>query len=824
MRFLHQTSVARATLCTVICGSMCSVVLAQKAPELGYVFPPVVRAGESREVVLGGYDLTPDIAVHSLNEHVDFKLTGDLGECIVPPPPYWFGEKGRLPAFPLPREIPASVDVPADVSAGPVRWQVSNANGSSAAAILMISDDREINEQRYRDNPQQIGMLPVGISGRLSRITEVDRYRIVPTRDGPISIDLFARRLGSDFHGVLRVRDESGRVIADVVDTRGTDVAVTFIARAMHKYDIELHDVDYRGNRAFVYRLHVNDGPRVITTQPAVLPRGKKCELTFVGVGIATGEARLETTTRFVTAPEDSDSTSLTYQLETPFGRATPIEIAVSDLDEIVFEEVSAGDQAPSSDVEPPLVIAPTALTGRFAELTSQSVKLKATKGEHWTIAAESRAIGTDLDLSITVKDESGKQLAFVDDAAGTTDAVVELVVPADGEYLCTVENLSGEADALASVFRLSFNRREQDFALSVPQQLNVPVGGKTQLTVTAQRYGGFDGEIPITVAGLPDGVSVGEPLTIPAGKTSLKISVESDAMAACKADWVEISAETSVDGKRVVKTARATAGGNLAVRSDRQARTDRVLLTTTLSPKFSVELVDKNRQRAVHRGTTYPAPFILNRDDGFEGEIILQMAARQGRHRQGIVAPTKTVAADQQQALYPCFMPEWLETDRTTRMVVLGMALQADGAGQRHYVTRPADARVTMILEGALLKVAHGADELTVAAGNSFEVPVTVARSAKLDSEVELQLVAPPELQGLVSLESESVRLAPAVGETSLRVNTVMSSTLRGVWELKIQARAIQDDRWPVLSETTVPVEFVVPETRSEPESAAPR
>ena len=221
------------------------------------------------------------------------------------------------------------------------------------------------------------------------------------------------------------------------------------------------------------------------------------------------------------------------------------------------------------------------------------------------------------------------------------------------------------------------------------------------------------------------------------------------------------------------------------------------------------MELVDKNRQRAVHRGTTYPAPFLIQRHEGFDGAIELQMLARQGRHRQGIDAPVLPVPEGATRVLYPCYMPEWLETDRTTRMVVLGVGRQKDPLGNIREITQQADARITMILEGALLQVAHDLDELTIRAGETFEVPLVVSRSPKLKVPVELQLMIPPELEKSAHLKAGTLKLSPSQNRGNLRVTTSRSSSVVGRWPLTIRAKALQEGRWPVIAQTSFSVQI---------------
>src|SRR5437870_2222722 len=94
---------------------------AQKAPELGYVFPPGGKAGTTVEVRLGGYNWTPDMEYFTHDPRVRLVASGPPGPILIPGPPYWFGAKGRIVALPLARETPAKLVLPADLPPGPIR-------------------------------------------------------------------------------------------------------------------------------------------------------------------------------------------------------------------------------------------------------------------------------------------------------------------------------------------------------------------------------------------------------------------------------------------------------------------------------------------------------------------------------------------------------------------------------------------------------------------------------------------------------------------------------------------------------------------------------
>jgi hypothetical protein len=360
---------------------------------------------------------------------------------------------------------------------------------------------------------------------------------------------------------------------------------------------------------------------------------------------------------------------------------------------------------------------------------------------------------------------------------------------------------------AAASVYHLEITCPEPSFSLEIPQHLAVPLGGQATLTIKAVRVGQFTGEIEIAATGLPRGVTIAQDAKIAAGKDTLKLLVSAAADADVTARRIQVVGRAVIDDKEVTATARSIAAGNLCPRDIEAQHVDFALLAVTMKPPFTVEVTGKNRQRAVHRGTTYPAPLVIQRQEGFDDVVTLQMASRQGRQRQGIRGGTVDVPRDVMQVDYPCFMPEWLATDRTSRMVVHGVGRVADPQGNPRYLMTPANARITMILEGALMKLSHAAAELTVSPGQSFVIPIQVSRSAKLQTDVDVKLIAPPEIAEL--LAAKTMTLSPRESSGKLAITTVGDKRLSGRWTLTLRATALEQDKWPVVSQCEVDVQF---------------
>ena len=164
-------------------------------------------------------------------------------------------------------------------------------------------------------------------------------------------------------------------------------------------------------------------------------------------------------------------------------------------------------------------------------------------------------------------------------------------------------------------------------------------------------------------------------------------------------------------------------------------------------------------------------------------------------------------VPSDQSKVFYPTFMPEWLSTDLTRRIVVHGVAIIPDPKCNLRHVSRAADARITMIMEGALLKLSAKAPETIFRPGDTIEVPVKISRSPKLPIASKISLDIPEELQGLIECDSMTLEADKSSGTISIR--TVGSDVLHGPWDWTLRATSLQNDTWPVVSETTISVRF---------------
>ena len=774
-----------------------SVAVAQKAPdpEVGYIDPAGAARGQTAIVQLAGFDWTPDLEFFVLDPRVTMTTEGTLSRHLMPEPPFPIGMRAYRP-YPIPREITARIELPADLPRGPIRWQVANANGTSNTGVFFVGDGPEVVESRDGDELQALDQLPVTVSGRLARYEEVDGYLITPPADGLVTCDLWARRLGAPFNGALEVRDEADQLVVDAVDSQGMDVSVTWSARAGAQYRVLVRDLNFRGNRACVYRLEVSTGPRVLAAMPAAGFRGATREVELIGYGLGSGECRLERVTRTVTFPDDPQRATFAWEGETGAGWPVEFTFPLSDVPESVASPAAANEVMQLS--------APTAITGLLdRERPSRRFRFSGTKGETYRIDAQARRLGSPLDVALAIVGPDGQELAAVDDLPGTTDAGLEFTVPEDGAYEVVVSDLSVARPAPLHLYRLVVQRPEPGFRTEVPQQMSVPIGDTTELTLKATRAGGFDGPITIAVSGLPTGIEIPGELVIAGDQSEFKIPLTSSENAPSGASLVIITGTAEIGERMVQRRAVAQAAGNLAPRDPADLAVESVLIASTMKPVVKIRPIETD-ERTVHRGTMHLAELAIEREPGFAGEVVVQMDSRQPvKFRQGIIGPDVIVPAGDDRVFYPCLVPHYAEMLDAYRFLLEAVAQVPDPGGRtRHLVSKMQadDASVAITVEGALLQISSASFDVPARPGTTVRLPVSIARSAKLEGPVML------EVRGSSAL-SDSIRAEPievAAGQTEVMLPVELDGDLSSSDQatLTIRALALQSGRPPVLSD----------------------
>jgi WD40 repeat protein len=139
------------------------------------------------------------------------------------------------------------------------------------------------------------------------------------------------------------------------------------------------------------------------------------------------------------------------------------------------------------------------------------------------------------------------------------SDSSVTFTAPADGAYVVRVRDARGEGGEQFA-YRLTVRPPRPDFNVKLNGANNPSLGAGSgkRFTLEAERVDGFDGEIQISVAGLPEGFSAATPITIQSGHREADgVLLATAAAAQPSAEAIVkimVTAKAKVDGKEVSK------------------------------------------------------------------------------------------------------------------------------------------------------------------------------------------------------------------------------------------------------------------------------
>jgi hypothetical protein len=183
-------------------------------------------------------------------------------------------------------------------------------------------------------------------------------------------------------------------------------------------------------------------------------------------------------------------------------GQTNPTPFLPSDLPQTL--ETPDNDSFPKGT---PCVL-PCGLNGRMEKPNDEDYyRFSAKKDARFTFEVRARRFESSLDSHLAVLSAAGELLAENDDALGK-DSRIDWTAPADGEYALRIRDLhNGGGDTF--VYNLAATLALPDFEVRCDDDkaLIGPSSGYAMYAL-ATRRNGFDGEIRLSVEGLPPGVT----------------------------------------------------------------------------------------------------------------------------------------------------------------------------------------------------------------------------------------------------------------------------------------------------------------------------
>ncbi len=511
-----------------------NVVHAQNA-ELTSVFPFACQAGESVEVTLNGSNLEtatqlffapPGLQSQHL-ENNRFRVTVD-GQTGIHDRDVWC--------------------VTAKAMTNPRRFVVTRSS-------VIVEDPKNDSSE----TAQQI-TVPSFVCARFEKAADIDWYRFAGKRGQRVTIECRSRTLDGLAEPVVTVVDPDGiEVVHSTGQRREPIVSLELLVTG--EYTLQVHERAYRQNDHSLYSISISDQPWLLATYPSLLQRGKKTLVTLYGFQLPDGKSvansepiGIVSIQREIVAPQSSDSdngqwTDSSGAVRQGFRFSLPnIEGCVNFG--LTREEVTAESEPDNDRIETAQPISiPARINGRFLKKGDIDwFTFSAKKGETLWFEAFGERIGRMMDLDISIHDASGKPITtFKDFAApkgfpatfpvGSLDCTQSWKVPADGDYRMIVRDLYGGSVAgLDRTYELSIRRPRPGFQLFArPIESNglagvtIPRGGKAVIEIIAVRQDGFNGDIPVEPAELPNGLVVPQAWIGPS-EVSTMVSIEAPA------------------------------------------------------------------------------------------------------------------------------------------------------------------------------------------------------------------------------------------------------------------------------------------------------
>jgi hypothetical protein len=725
--------------------SLCSLCLCGESfaepPAASYLFPAGGRRGTTVDLHVGGLFLHKDACWELLGPGVTL-----ASPHLEPASTLWF-EGPMLPltesqqAEDYPKDTSARVTIAADAALGIRRGRVWTAQGAASGLAFVVGDLPEIVEQEIDGDPVPMDVsLPVTINGRIFPRQNVDLWTFPLHKGQSVACEVCAARIGSPLDSYLEVVGPDGRMIAENDDAFGADSFIRFTAAADGKYGVRIRDANGRGGQAYVYRLTLTSGPFVERVFPLGGRRGEATHFTLYGQGVPANPVEVK-------LPPDGPR-DFSWRFTGADGKAAnPVLLDLDDLPEIV--ETEPNDQ-PAQAIR---VNAPAMLNGRIDKPGDADYwTIQGKKGESIALELRAQQLGSPLLGVVTVRDAQDKELARAEPSPTQPDPLLTFTPPADGAYYIRVADRFPTRGGPAFAYRLRLAPSSPGFHLQLTADaLTLPRGGQVKWKITADRFGGFNDAIALSIEGLPRGVKAAN-TAIPAGQNAVEIVFTADATAPIDVGRLTIRGEGKQGGKSFAATAVLPAPPPPyppPASGEGWEGANTVLLAVALPTPFKI--VGDYEMLLAPRGSVRHRHYKIERG-GYDGPIEVRLADRQARHLQGVAGPTITIPAGVREFDYAVDLPPWMEIGRTSRTCVEGIGLVKDG-GAEHYVSYSSvqqNDQIIAVVETGRLGLDIEKPAVLAVRGKSVAVPVKVSRGKGLNGPVKVEVVLPAHVHDL--------------------------------------------------------------------------
>jgi hypothetical protein len=818
------------------------------SPRLLIVTPCGGKVGTTVEITCTGSDL--EDAQGLLFSHPGLK-----GEVLeqAPPTPDAKDTKGRRPRQPAPTAAAKfKVTIANDVPVGIHDIRVVNKLGVSNPRAFVVGDLAEVQEKEPNndDNQAQKVDLNTTVTGTINQPTDVDYYTFSGKKGQRVVVSCLASAIDSRLQPVLELYDKAGRQIAYNRSYHNNDALVDSTLPADGDYFVRLSQFTHTvGTPEYYYRLSISTAPWIDAIFPPVVEPGKPAKLTVYGRNLPGGQLdpqavvdgrALEKLTVTVNVPNDPMATQrlaytghlppsssgldgFEYRIKNASGMSNPFLLTYAQAPVVV--DNGANDK-PEQAQEVPV---PCEIAGWIEKKRDQDwYSFSAKKDDIYSIELVSERMGAPTYMNFTIINAATKQVVFESPEAGNQETLAQFKfqtqtadppryqfkAAADGKYLLLVRSQVGDTQAgPRHLYAVRITPNQPDFRLVLmaeshynPDACVVRQGGSHYFEVYVWRNDGFSGAITLTAEGLPPGVTCG-PQTIGPAEKAAALAITAAPDAAAWSGEIKVKGTATIDGKTVVREARA---GSITWPIQQQqnvvtiSRVDRnvVLAVRESAPYILTATPDKS---AVKPGDKINITLKVDRKSAdFKGPLQVSAAAPLARNQGSNLSFNNN---NQPVAISGNGGTAALTVSNTAPPGTYTVVLR--GAGQMPFAKDPAAKQkpnlnaiqaatpfTITVVPRDLATVTLAPGGATVKQGAQTEVVVRVARKYDFAGEFKVQVMLPKNAKGVTV---EDVTIPAGKDEAKLVIKAAGDAPVTNLGGLAVRATAMFNGTTPI-------------------------
>jgi hypothetical protein len=569
-------------------------------PRLTVIAPNGAKAGTTVVVSVTGSDTEDPVGLIFSHPGIKAEEMPDPPPDPKQPQPQPKGKRNQMgPVITHQYKVTVAPDVPLGIH----DLRLVNKFGVSNPRAFVVGDLNEVAEKEPNNDVDQAQSVELNttVNGVINTPTDVDYYVFKGQKGQKVVVSCLASSIESRANPVVEVY-QKGRdsVLVANRDYHEHDAVVDVVLPAEGEYFVRVSQFTHlTGGVDHYYRLSITTAPWIDAVVPPVVEPGKATQLTVYGrnlpggqpdaTAIVPGSAGLEKVVVPFTAPADPAAAArLAYS-----GYLTPPS---SNLDGVDFRLKNAAGSSNAYLLtlgRNPVVLdnntnitreaaqtvpVPCEVAGRLDRAHTQAwYAFDLKKGESYSIELIGQRMGTPLDFAFSVYTADGKPAAGEQDddpetlsnnqfyTKSSDPARLPFKPAADGKYLVMIKSQESAKDAgPRHLYRLRVSPDQPDFRLVAmspspvfPETGTARQGCQEEIGVYVWRRDGFNGDIALTMEGLPPNV-VCPPQTIAPGVKHAALVIKADPNAAAWTGEVKIKGTATINGQPVVREARA--------------------------------------------------------------------------------------------------------------------------------------------------------------------------------------------------------------------------------------------------------------------------